>query len=278
MEMSNVLKRIASGIGYGALIIAALLIDKYVFLAVFALLTFMMLQEFFAMTLGDGYPVSRVFAVLTALAMFLFAFAASAFVVDVKWFIIIAIPLLALMISFLFVRDRDNLLKFSYLFTGIIYIALPMAVTNFLIFDAGGSFDGMVLLFFFVIIWASDVGAYALGTALGQTHGKKLCPSISPKKSWIGVFGGLFFAMAAAAAMSMLPGLDIPLVHALGLSVTITASGICGDLFESQWKRLYNLKDSGNIIPGHGGILDRLDSSLFAIPSGVLYLMFFNLI
>ena len=128
--MSNVLKRIASGIGYGALIIAALLIDKYVFLAVFALLTFMMLQEFFAMTLGDGYPVSRVFAVLTALAMFLFAFAASAFVVDVKWFIIIAIPLLALMISFLFVRDRDNLLKFSYLFTGIIYIALPMAVTN----------------------------------------------------------------------------------------------------------------------------------------------------
>lgn len=276
--MSNVLKRIASGIGYGALIIAALLIDKYVFLAVFALLTFMMLQEFFAMTLGDGYPVSRVFAVLTALAMFLFAFAASAFVVDVKWFIIIAIPLLALMISFLFVRDRDNLLKFSYLFTGIIYIALPMAVTNFLIFDAGGSFDGMVLLFFFVIIWASDVGAYALGTALGQTHGKKLCPSISPKKSWIGVFGGLFFAMAAAAAMSMLPGLDIPLVHALGLSVTITASGICGDLFESQWKRLYNLKDSGNIIPGHGGILDRLDSSLFAIPSGVLYLMFFNLI
>lgn len=276
--MSNVLKRIASGIGYGALIIAALLIDKYVFLAVFALLTFMMLQEFFAMTLGDGYPVSRVFAVLTALAMFLFAFAASAFGVDVKWFIIIAIPLLALMISFLFVRDRDNLLKFSYLFTGIIYIALPMAVTNFLVFDAGGSFDGMVLLFFFVIIWASDVGAYALGTALGQTHGKKLCPSISPKKSWIGVFGGLFFAMAAAAAMSMLPGLDIPLVHALGLSVTITASGICGDLFESQWKRLYNLKDSGNIIPGHGGILDRLDSSLFAIPSGVLYLMFFNLI
>ena len=111
--MSNVLKRIASGIGYGALIIAALLIDKYVFLAVFALLTFMMLQEFFAMTLGDGYPVSRVFAVLTALAMFLFAFAASAFGVDVKWFIIIAIPLLALMISFLFVRDRDNLLKFS---------------------------------------------------------------------------------------------------------------------------------------------------------------------
>lgn len=276
--MSNVLKRIASGIGYGALIIAALLIDKYVFLAVFALLTFMMLQEFFAMTLGDGYPVPRVFAVLTALAMFLFAFAASAFGVDVKWFIIIAIPLLALMISFLFVRDRDNLLKFSYLFTGIIYIALPMAVTNFLVFDAGGSFDGMVLLFFFVIIWASDVGAYALGTALGQTHGKKLCPSISPKKSWIGVFGGLFFAMAAAAAMSMLPGLDIPLVHALGLSVTITASGICGDLFESQWKRLYNLKDSGNIIPGHGGILDRLDSSLFAIPSGVLYLMFFNLI
>lgn len=278
MEMSNVLKRIASGIGYGALIIAALLIDKYVFLAVFALLTFMMLQEFFAMTLGDGYPVSRVFAVLTALAMFLCAFAASAFGVDVKWFIIIAIPLLALMISFLFVRDRDNLLKFSYLFTGIIYIALPMAVTNFLVFDAGGSFDGMVLLFFFVIIWASDVGAYALGTALGQTHGKKLCPSISPKKSWIGVFGGLFFAMAAAVALSMLPGLDIPLVHALGLSVTITASGICGDLFESQWKRLYNLKDSGNIIPGHGGILDRLDSSLFAIPSGVLYLMFFNLI
>ena len=278
MEMSNVLKRIASGIGYGALIIAALLIDKYVFLAVFALLTFMMLQEFFAMTLGDGYPVSRVFAVLTALAMFLCAFAASAFGVDVKWFSIIAIPLLALMISFLFVRDRDNLLKFSYLFTGIIYIALPMAVTNFLVFDAGGSFDGMVLLFFFVIIWASDVGAYALGTALGQTHGKKLCPSISPKKSWIGVFGGLFFAMAAAVALSMLPGLDIPLVHALGLSVTITASGICGDLFESQWKRLYNLKDSGNIIPGHGGILDRLDSSLFAIPSGVLYLMFFNLI
>ena len=83
--------------------------------------------------------------------------------------------------------------------------------------------------------------------------------------------------MAAAAAMSMLPGLDIPLVHALGLSVTITASGICGDLFESQWKRLYNLKDSGNIIPGHGGLLDRFDSTIFSIPVGALYLILMNI-
>ena len=129
------------------------------------------------------------------------------------------------------------------------------------------------MLSLFILIWMSDVGAYCVGTALGQRpDARKLAPSISPKKSWWGFWGGVFFCVAAAVGLHFLTWLPFGLLHCIALGVIVSVAGVCGDLFESMWKRHFGVKDSGNCIPGHGGMLDRFDSSLVAIPLACVYL------
>ena len=143
----------------------------------------------------------------------------------------------------------------------------------------GDVFDGWLLLSFFIIIWASDVGAYCVGTLLGQkSDSRKLAPAISPKKSWWGVAGGVVLGIGASALLSYLTWMPFPMIHCLALGFLVSAAGITGDLFESMWKRHFHVKDSGSLIPGHGGMLDRIDSSLVAIPLAYVYLLAFSLI
>ena len=103
-------------------------------------------------------------------------------------------------------------------------------------------------------------------------------PDVSPKKSWIGYWGGLAFAIIVSVGLYYLKIMDFELIHCVILGVLINVSGVYGDLVESQWKRHYAIKDTGKIMPGHGGILDRFDSALFAIPVAVIYLVLLNLI
>jgi phosphatidate cytidylyltransferase len=132
---------------------------------------------------------------------------------------------------------------------------------------------------FFCIIWASDVGAYCFGMLLGQKiWPAKMCPAISPKKSWAGFIGGLLMAMLAGAILHWTVLWSFPMVHCLAVSAIMHVLGVLGDLFESLWKRATGIKDSGNIIPGHGGLMDRFDSALFAIPAGFIYLLTLGLI
>ena len=116
------------------------------------------------------------------------------------------------------------------------------------------------------------------GITLGQKYGKKLFPSISPKKSWIGFWGGLFAAVAVAVILHYAGLFKFDLIHCIIMSLLLSVTGVYGDLIESQWKRHYEVKDSGNIIPGHGGLLDRFDSALIAIPIGIIYLVLWNVL
>ena len=142
-----------------------------------------------------------------------------------------------------------------------------------------------MLLCFFAIIWGSDVGAYLFGITLGQKYGKKLFPSISPKKSWIGFWGGMLLAIVVSITLYKLGWFPdftnsetTNIVNYISMAVLLHVVGVYGDLIESQWKRHYNVKDSGNIIPGHGGLLDRFDSALIAIPIGIIYLVVMNVL
>ena len=184
------------------------------------------------------------------------------------------------MINSLYVKDKSRFDKFANLYTAILYIAVPWSLLNFAAFNAEGIFNGRLLLCFFCIIWGSDVGAYIFGMALGQKYGGKLFPSISPKKSWIGFWGGMLTAVAVSVALyycglfPLNPGQPLfHLVHCIAIAILLDVAGVYGDLIESQWKRHYNVKDSGSIIPGHGGLLDRFDSALIAIPIGIIYLV-----
>lgn len=270
--MKNLLIRTLSSAAYVAVIAGGLLLNKFAFLAMLVLFMLAMMHEFHKMTMGDRFPAQRWLAFCTALALLLAFFCVKAFdQVGPEVMALAFIPLFMLLASILFIRDRSELDKVSGVFTGILYIGVPMMMFILIPFK-DGEFNGLVLLCCFAVIWMSDAGAYMFGMLLGQKYGPKLCPTISPHKSWIGVLGGYAASVGTGIALGALGLLPYTLVQCFILSSILCITGIFGDLIESVWKRHYGLKDSGNLIPGHGGMLDRFDSSLMAIPCAAIYL------
>lgn len=274
--MKNHVTRGISGVLFTGIMIAGLLIGPYVFAALFILLMAGMLWEFYRMTMGEHYKVERILAILVAVFFFCQMFLSVTGKANIRYIGLSIVPLTVIMILSLYVKNKEDFGLFSNLYAGLLYIGLPLSLANFVVVR-GGVYSGILMLSFFVIIWASDVGAYSFGMLLGK-NGRKLFPSISPKKSWAGFWGGLAMAIVAGIVLQLTGLLDIPLWHAAALAVIMNIAGVYGDLFESQWKRVSGIKDSGNLIPGHGGLLDRFDSAIFAIPFGVVYLVIFNLI
>lgn len=280
MKMRNLFTRTLSGIGFVTVMAGCLLLNKYLFGCLMILIMTVMMLEFFKMTMGDKYKFSRFLAIFASITLFSLTFLYRSRLFDFPGRLVILafIPIFVVMINSLYVKDKTDFGKFANLYTAILYIAIPMTLTNFAVFGHSGEYSGVTLLAFFIIIWASDVGAYLFGITLGQRFGKKLFPEISPKKSWIGFWGGFFMTVGVSVLLHYLGILDFPLIHCIGIAVVMDISGVYGDLIESQWKRHYALKDSGNIIPGHGGVLDRFDSALTALPFGVIYLVVLNIL
>jgi CDP-diglyceride synthetase len=275
--MNNTVKRTLSGICFLAIVIAGLLVNKYLYAALITFMMVTMLYEFYRMTMGELFPRTRGLAIVLGCCSFLTLFFVLAFRLEIRLVGVSAILLLVLMISTLMVKDKADFKLFSFLYTGLLYIAAPLTLSSFVVLDQAGNFDGRPMLAFFIIIWASDVGAYCVGMLLGK-YSKKLFESVSPKKTWAGFWGGLAFAVLAGLILIWTGLWTYPWYHAIILSVIMHVAGVFGDLFESQWKRVCEIKDSGNIIPGHGGMMDRFDSALFAIPAGVIYLVIIGLL
>ena len=275
--MNQTVKRTISGICFLAIMVCGLLFNKFAFAALIILIMVVMMHEFYALTMGHTYKVSRGFAIFAGVILFALVFCSYAFRLPAKFIGLALIPLLVVMTLSLYSKDRAEFKMVANIFTGMIYIAMPLALSNILVFTKEGEFSGLLVLSFFCIIWGSDIGAYCFGLLLGK-NGKKLFPSISPKKSWAGFWGGLATAFITALILNLTGLLVIPWYHSLILAILMHVAGVYGDLFESQWKRINDVKDSGNIIPGHGGFLDRFDSAIFAIPTGALYLMLVGLI
>lgn len=275
--MNNTVKRGISGTIFLLIMVSALLVNKYFYAALMLLIMVGMMFEFYGMTMGDDFRKSRFLAILSGMTLFITLFMMSAYGFSVRILALTIFPILWLMATSLQLKEKEKFWKFSHMYAGFLYIAIPLSCSNMLVFR-NHVFDGLPMLCFFMIIWLSDVGAFIFGMLLGQKYGRKLCPSISPKKSWIGFWGGMFCAILTAVVLKWLGWMEYPVIHCIILASIMHVAGVIGDLFESQWKRTYNIKDSGNIIPGHGGLLDRFDSALMAIPAGVLYLMLINVL
>ncbi len=275
-KMSNFIVRTLSGAVYLLVILAALLINGTVFTAVVMLFTAVMLLEFINMT-APGLPLKgKIAAIAAALAAIALVYATKALGLPAEYVSLAVLPILCL-VALVFADMKVEMRSVSGVFAGLLYIGVPMALSPLLAYRSG-SFEGLPILGFFILIWASDIGAYCIGTAFGQKEGsRKLCPAISPLKSWAGFWGGLSVCCIVAAALSFTPLLPYPILHCIGLGVLIHLCCVMGDLFESRWKREAGVKDSGNLIPGHGGLLDRLDSTLAAMPAAAAYLVIFNL-
>ena len=276
--MNNLLKRTIFGALYLVVMVFGIIWDRAIFTALFAFILMVGLREFYAMGLGRRYLVQQKIATLCAILAYLNLAYRCLFggQMDLWW-----VPMLlmfAIPVSTVFVREFEDFSSFGLIYAGLGYVALPIVLLPLVMMD-GEVFDGWLLLSFFIIIWASDVGAYCVGTLLGQKpDSRKLAPSISPKKSWWGVAGGVVLGIGASALLGYLTWMPFPMIHCLALGFLVSAAGITGDLFESMWKRHFHVKDSGSLIPGHGGMLDRIDSSLVAIPLAYVYLLAFSLI
>jgi phosphatidate cytidylyltransferase len=189
-------------------------------------------------------------------------------------FIPYLVTIIYLLISELYLRHDDPIEDWAYTMLAQMYIALPFSLLNVLAFTATPNgeitFNTLLPLSVFVFLWVNDTGAYCVGSLLGR---HKLFPRISPGKSWEGSIGGAVFVLVAAWAISTyLDGEMLTLWAWLGLGLVVVIFGTWGDLVESLFKRTLGIKDSCNILPGHGGMLDRFDSSLLAIPAAVVYL------
>ena len=275
--MNNLTVRTLSGIGFVVVMLVGLLVDKFLFAALVLFIMTVMMLEFYRMTIGGGYRTQQALAIAAAVIMFVLVFLTRAFQFPGKFISLTMVPVIILMISSLYAKDRKEFKRLSHIYTGLLYIAAPLTLVNLIAFK-GGEFNAVMLLCFFVIIWCSDIGAFAVGSTLGKRFGKKLCPAISPKKSWAGFWGGLAFAILAALVLKLTGLLNLPFLHVIVMAAIMHVAGVYGDLFESQWKRACDVKDSGRIIPGHGGMLDRFDSAIFAVPAGAIYLSLFNLL
>lgn len=186
------------------------------------------------------------------------------------------LTMLYLIIMELYRREGDAIKNWTLAFAAQMYIALPFSLLPLISvhYDAvagGITYDWIYPLSVFIFLWMSDTGAYIVGSLLGKYVPYKLFPRISPNKSWVGSIGGALLALAAAAVIWHFTG-GLSLLEWMGLGLVVAVFGTWGDLVESLIKRQLGIKDSGKILPGHGGLLDRFDSALLAIPAAVIYL------
>ena len=277
--MNNFIVRTITAIIFVAVIVASFLRAETMVL-LFALVTGLTVWEFTGLV--NDRPQVTVNRMITTVAGVYLFFAMAGFCSELTpsaVFIPYLITLVYLMVAELYLKHEDPINDWAYTMMTQLYIALPFSLLNALAFHLTPEnevvYDPVLPLCMFVFLWINDAGAYICGSLLGK---HKLFPRISPGKSWEGSIGGGILVMLIAASIpymldqfSLLTLNFSPLQWA-GLGLVIVVFGTWGDLIESLFKRTLGIKDSGNVLPGHGGMLDRFDSSLLAIPAAVVYI------
>jgi phosphatidate cytidylyltransferase len=286
--MKNLIVRTITGIIFVAAIVASFMrADAMVLL--FSIITGMTVWEFTGLvnlrrSVNVNRFISTVAGVYFFFAMTYYCSDMYAGVAKSVVFIPYLVTIVYLLIAELYLKQEDPIQDWAYTMLAQMYIALPFSLINVLAFNATTdglvAFNTLLPLSIFIFLWVNDTGAYCCGSLLGR---HKLFPRISPAKSWEGSIGGAVFVLGVAwligtydntlvldAENTRIPLLSIP--EWLGLGLVVVIFGTWGDLVESLFKRTLGIKDSGNILPGHGGMLDRFDSSLLAIPAAVIYL------
>lgn len=287
---NNLLIRTLTGIVFVLVLVGCVLYGPQTFVTLFAVVSAMTIWEF--CTILNRYAdtcINRFVTTIAGVYLFFAVFGFNLNVMDSNIFIPYLLLLLYLMVSELYKAHPLDTQNIAYTMMAQLYVALPFALLNVLTFvfahDNGHgiypstpiAYIWVYVISIFVFLWSNDTGAYCIGTLLGK---HRLFSRLSPKKSWEGSIGGAVVALGASQVIASLEFgeifvIDSPLMNHLswgGLALVVIIFGTWGDLFESMLKRRLGIKDSGSILPGHGGMLDRFDSALFAIPAAVIYI------
>jgi phosphatidate cytidylyltransferase len=268
--MNNIVQRTLSGIVFVAAIIGALLGGPLSFCLLFSFLTAWAVHEFYSLVAPEGVKINRAVGITTATLLFVALFlSAGSYIPSSALWALLLLPLI-IAITELFRHKKQPVKNLAYTLSGLIYPGLMLSMLSFLYFFPGAETNHhpTLAIGLFILIWTHDTFAYLIGKTLGR---HKLFERISPKKTWEGLLGGLVFSLLAAYLFSLFHQ-GLPVIHWMALGGLVSVMGTLGDLFESLLKRAVGTKDSGQLIPGHGGILDRLDAALFVFPPAFLYL------
>ncbi len=271
--MKELLTRSVTGLVYGLLMVGSLLLHPLAFLLVYLSVTVLSMNEFLTLSRREGLKPLRLPALIMIASAFIIGFFHRYADLSSIYFIILPAMIICLYIIELFRKGDKPFLNLAMIFMGLIYIGLPLTLINELFYNPYTiGYSAELLIFFFMVLWLNDTGAYLVGSLIGRT---KLAERISPKKTWEGLIGGLLFAFLVTGLFGRF-FIDIPRFDQWVITGIIVIFGTLGDLLESVWKRSLGIKDTGKILPGHGGWLDRLDSILLAVPAVYITITILN--
>lgn len=280
MKLPNIVLRGLAGAVFVGVVICSIIFGELSFLLIFSLITVLTLYEFYDLIEKNTQTsISKTLNIIGGVILFVGIYLS--YKVSSVFLFLYVLYVLIVCIRELYKKRIDPIKSLAYTFLGQMYIVLLLASANCLVFFSkfsenseyntssnAVSYNYIFLLAVFVLIWINDTFAYLTGMTFGK---HRLFERISPKKSWEGFIGGALFAIGTSIAFYYLTD-TLSLIIWIGFAIVVVAFGTWGDLVESLLKRTLSVKDSGKMIPGHGGILDRFDSTLFAIPAAVVYL------
>lgn len=269
--MNNLTQRTITGAVYVLAVICAIIINPIVLAIFFGVISIIALYEFYNNSKLSAITPLKPMGYLLAISIYSF-FALKAFQLETKYSITITLFLcFAIFIMELFRKKENPFTNISYTILGVIYIIIPLGLTNFIVNPQflPNTFIPIILLSVFILAWCNDTFAYLVGIKFGK---RRLFERISPKKSWEGFFGGVIAVQIASIILYNLTNSPLKFFDWMIIGAIICIIGTFGDLVESMFKRQMGVKDSGKILPGHGGVLDRFDILFITLPFIFIYL------
>jgi len=272
--LKKLITRTITGIVLVLVMLTAIIASQYSYAILFLIILTAGIIEFSNLFRQSDIKPNKFIAYSVSIILFIVSFLISKRMIEVKYFLGLMPFFLIIMAAELYRKKDKPVENIAVTFFSIIYLAVPLSLINFLVFPEilnSNAYTPKLLIALFSLIWIYDSGAYLVGVSIGK---HRLFERISPKKSWEGAIGGTLIAIIASYFIAgFIP--EIKLLHWIVLSILTVVSSTFGDLTESMFKRYFGIKDSGNILPGHGGVLDRFDSLFFAAPVVVMYLKLF---
>lgn len=274
--MKNLIIRALTGIIFVVVLVSAICIHPIFFLILFCIITGLTLWEFGGLVKHyENANLQQAVNVLGGVYLFIATFVYANGLTDGKIFLPYLLFIMLTMIAELYYKAPNPINNWAFTLFAQIYCAGTFSMLNFIGAEPGTpgvmSYTPLFIMAIFIFVWLDDTGAYLVGSLIGK---RKLFERISPKKSWEGFFGGLILVLTSSQAFAWFAP-EISRLNWLGLATTVVLFGTWGDLIESLLKRTLGVKDSGHILPGHGGMLDRFDSVMLAVPASYIYIELF---